>query len=75
MNPNAIHVRIKRLVLEEPLSGSLSAETLTGAIRSELTSTQTESSPLARAVAGGIGERLNAMNIATGPKQGGGRNG
>jgi hypothetical protein len=75
MNPNAIHVRIKRLVLDEPLSGGLSAEALTEAIRSELSSAQTESSPLARTVATGIGERLNAMNIATPATQGGGRNG
>jgi hypothetical protein len=75
MNSNAIHVRIKRLVLDEPLGGRLSAETLTRAIRSELTSVETETSPLARAVASGIGERLNAMNFATGGKQGGGRNG
>ncbi len=73
MKPNAVHLHIKKLVLDEPMPDGMSPDVLASAIRSQLQSGQTQSGPLARAVAGGIGERLGAMNINNGAKQSGGR--
>jgi hypothetical protein len=78
MNPRVLHIRIGRLVLDAPLAPRMPADALANAVQAALTTLhgseqqrRTESprgtvAPLAATIAGGISERIGAMNIDAG---------
>jgi hypothetical protein len=81
MKPQAVHLRIARLVIDADLGANLSPHALAGAIQAELSSRGQSQraqpdSPVARSVADGVSTRLSALNVDAGlPGARGGRNG
>jgi hypothetical protein len=77
MNRRPVHIRIGRLVLDAPLAPRMPADSLASAVQAALTThgseqwRRTESphgavASLAATIAGGITERLGAINVDAG---------
>jgi hypothetical protein len=90
MKPQALNLRIGRLVIDADIAEGVTAVALAQAIQSELasrtmprsarphsaTAHSWSAAPLARAIAGRVADNLGAMNVEIGAKAtGGGDNG